>query len=183
MYDDLCKICGSDGHTGSFSKDFTHDFGDFSLHSDDVEMETNEEGANSEGPSLPSLNVPHANAPKAGQSSSSNVKKDKSGKSRLNTSTDILEGLIDRVGDIASSIRELKEDKLDKEALFQALLELQDELILTDSQISKIFDHLVKEKEVALAFLARPPRFRRVWLVDFVMQRIGDDPPPSSSTG
>jgi hypothetical protein len=95
--------------------------------------------------------------------------------------TDILQGLMDHVGEIASSIRELKDEKLDKNALFQALLELQDELILSDSQISRIFDHLVKDKEVALAFLARPPRFRRVWLVDYVMHTIGDDPPPSSS--
>lgn len=181
MYDELCKICGGDAHTGSFSQDFSHDFGDLSLPSDDAEMDTNEEGANSEGPSLPSFNVPCANAQNAPQSSSSNAQKEKRGKSRMNMSPDMLQGLMDRVGEIASSIRDLKDEKLDKNALFQALLELQDELMLNDSQISRIFDYLVKDKEVALAFLARPPRFRRVWLVDYVMQTIGADHPPSSS--
>ena len=143
------------------SERYVHDMGDDNMSCSEAQPQIYPPQDNTSAP------------PEPHQSSSG---KDKTRKSRSVVPVDILEGLVQRVGDVATSIKELKEETVDRHALLQAIMELQGEILITDSQISKVFDHLVKDDKLALGFLDRPVPLRKVWLVDFVMDTMGIGP-------
>jgi hypothetical protein len=167
-YDELLIICGDDDACGDFSKDY-----DDSPHvaSDGFSM-ADEDLSFSEAQPQP----PRADAPD-NEIAQSSGGRERVGRGRLSVPAEVLQGLVDRVGDVATSIASLKEEAVDRKALFQALFELKDELMISPSQLLKVYDCLVRDNKIALGFMDMPVEFRKIWLVDFVLEAFRGQPP------
>jgi hypothetical protein len=171
LYDELVIICGDDDASGSFARD----------HYDTPHVETARSGTADDDLTWPDVQTDNpfsdtqaetqANTSQAGEPSQTYTAKSKPGKQRLAASIDVMQAMVDRVGDVANSILRLG-DPVNREALFRALLELQQELFLTDAQVSRLFDIMVEHDKIALGFLARPIEHRKVWLANFVTEHL-----------
>ena len=121
----------------------------------------------------PLSDAPQADTSPSVEPSITSGSKTKTKKHRLAASIDVMQTMAERVGDVASSISKLREEIVDKDALLQALLELQGILSLSTSQVSDVFDMLVQHDKLAIGFLARPIELRKAWIVDFIMKQFG----------
>jgi hypothetical protein len=112
-YDELLIICGDDDACGDFSRDY-----DDSPHaaSDGFSMADEDLSFSEAQPQPPRADVPDN---EIAQSSGGRARV---GRGRMSVPAEVLQGLVDRVGNVATLIASLKEETLDRKALFQALI-------------------------------------------------------------
>ena len=119
LYDELVLICGDDEASGSFARDHydtphveseEFDMGDDDLESPNTHADT------------PFTDTPQVDTPSSMEPSQSSAAKTKTGKHRLAAPVEVMQAIVERVGDVANSILKLKEETVDRDALLQALL-------------------------------------------------------------
>jgi hypothetical protein len=171
LYDELVIICGDDDASGSFARD--------SSEPAYVDTEGDEVGDDLLGGELPNTGTPVSDAHPMETSSPAEPSQSsvagRKGKRRA-TTVDVMERLVERVGDVADSIRQLKADTVDRGILFQALLDLKDEVNMSEDQVMTVFDTMVENDKMALGFISKPPHYRKAWIVKFFMERTARHP-------
>jgi hypothetical protein len=173
LYDELCIICGDDDASGAFARDTSDsahlDTEEYEVGGDDfIEVDTGNQDT-------PVADSHYMDTPSGAEPSQSSASAKRKGKRRA-ASAEVMERLVDRVGEVANSILRLKEDPVDRALLFQILLELQPEINMSDDQVSTVYDYLCENDKKALGFLSRPNAFRKSWLVKYFMERTARHP-------
>jgi hypothetical protein len=169
LYDEMCIICGDDDASGSFSRD----------HQDTPHVDTDYFDMGDDDSVMPDTQAytsfddsPQADVSPSIERSTNSGAKTKTGKHRLAGTEEAMRAIADRMSEVASSLLQLREEIVDKDALLEALLELQGDLRLTTSQVSKVFDVLAQNDKLGVAFLKRPIELRKAWIVDFIMENL-----------
>jgi hypothetical protein len=173
LYDELCIICGDDDASGSFARDTgdsAHlETGEYEVGGDDfIEVDA----GNNDTPVTDSHYMDTTSGAEPSQSSASAKRKGK----RRAANVEVMEKLVERVGEVANSILRLKEDTVDRALLFQLLLDQQAEINMSDDQVSTVYDYLVENDKIALGFISRPNAYRKSWLVKYFMERTSRHP-------
>ena len=164
LYDELVIICGEDDASGTFARD--------SSEPAHVDTEGDEVGDDFLGVEMPNTSTPVSDAHPMETSSPAEPSQTsvagRKGKRRAST-VDVMERLVERVGDVADSILQLKTETVDRGLLFQSLLDLKDDLNMSEDQVMTVFDTMVENDKMALGFISKPPHYRKAWIVKFFM--------------
>jgi hypothetical protein len=122
MYDDLVVIYRNDEARGTFTRD-TYDTPN--IESEGFDMSADDLVWSDAHCGTPYSDTPLGDAPPTGESSQASGSKNKRGTQRLTASLEVMQAMVERVGDVASSVLKLQPETVNKSALLQDLLELQ----------------------------------------------------------
>ena len=135
----MAKVVGKDTATGSFAKSF-------------VDIDSEEKNS-----SFHQIDF--------GEVSSET----RSHRKRKRDQDDSYDKLSQQIGEVASAIKKLTEDKVNVNELYDEVMKIEG---YDESMLGIAFDHLVANEKIGKAFMVKNDRLRRMWLESF-FQKIG----------
>ncbi|KAL3524799.1 hypothetical protein ACH5RR_013171 [Cinchona calisaya] len=150
MYNEMALVVGKDLATGSFAKGFTDVRLDALTTLDDTMDNTKEVPV---GKDIPSL-----------AASTSGTKQHRK-RSRNN---DEIENVLEKLGEVAAALTKLSNNRLIVLDLYAELMKMKD---YDDEFLATIFDHLIQNEMLAIAFMAKSEKFRRIFLDNFKKEK------------
>ena len=152
MYEAMAIVVGKDMATGNYAKSYV-----------DVNLEQNTEeqsiSIENEGE--------YEETFKGKETSSSSAQKRQHRKRNRMYEDNGVEKLSKKIGDVAFAIQSLSKNQLDVNELYTEVMKIEgfDEITLGDA-----FDHLVQNKMLAKAFMAKNANLRKIQVQNFVNQ-------------
>ncbi|KAL3523256.1 hypothetical protein ACH5RR_016090 [Cinchona calisaya] len=150
MYNEMALVVGKDLATGSFAKGFTDMRLDALSTLDDTMDNTEEIPMENDIPSL--------------AASTSGTKQHRK-KSRSN---DKIEKISEKLGEVAAALTKLSNNRLMVSDLYVELMKMKG---YDDEFLAIVFDHLVQNDMLAMAFMAKSEKFRRISLDNFKKEK------------
>ncbi|KAL3530958.1 hypothetical protein ACH5RR_010280 [Cinchona calisaya] len=157
FYDEMALVVGKDMATGSFGKTFT----DINLGA----PLTVDDAVNNITELVMQKEIPYSNASSSETNTSSCGAKQHR---KRNRSSDEIEKISERLGEVAAALTQLSTNKLDVSSLYDEIMKMKG---YEEEFLASVFDHLVQNEMLAKSFIVKSDRLRLNFLEDFKKQR------------